>query len=303
MKAGIPDQRERTVRSARAVLFVLLFTWTAWPQGAQQAGGAPQKRQRINTAIQRLEEGGVVDTSVKINIEMEHNIYDLHELERRFAELATKRKPNGQLQQTPIVRIPTRGEQTHWMVEQVLDRGALGITFPLMENKAQVLKAISNMRIPQRKGTKYPNPPGTRGAGMWTTDTFPDFPLWGGKIGPDLYMELADVWPLNPQGELLAVIMVETAEGVKNINDILTVPGIGAIVVGSNDLNIALGYGRATRAETELAPETQEHILTVAKACIAKGVPWGVSVPGTEKALQQYLKMGMNYRWSGGSNY
>jgi 4-hydroxy-2-oxoheptanedioate aldolase len=290
--------RGEIVSRARWVLCAVVLAWTVFPQGAQQTG-APQKRQRINTAIQRLEEGGVVDSTVKVNIEMEHQIYDLHELERQFAAYAAKRKPNGQLQQTPIVRLPTRGEQTTWMIEQVLDRGALGITFPLIENKAQALKAISTMRIAQKRGSKYPNPPGVRGAGMWTTDTFPDFPLWGGKIGPDEYMRLADVWPLNPEGELLAVIMVETAEGIKNINDILTVPGIGAIVVGSNDLQISLGIGRATRAGEDLAPETTELVLQVAKACTAKGVPWGVSVPGTEKKLQEFFKLGMRYRWSG----
>jgi len=285
----------RIVRSARLVLFVVLVGWTVWPQAAQQGSGSAQKRQRINTIIQRLEEGGIADESVKTFIDREHQPFDIFELKKIFEEAATHRKPNGQLEKTPMVRLPTRGEQTTWMVEQVLDAGGLGITFPLMETKEQVLKAISTMRITQRRGSKYPNPPGVRGAGMWTVESFTGFPLWG-KMGPDEYMERADLWPLNPNGELLAVIMVETAEGIKNINDILTVPGIGAIVVGTNDLNIAMGFGRATRPNTPLAPETTEGVLSVARACIAKGVAWGVSVTGTEEFKQQiYGKLGARY--------
>lgn len=284
-------------RSSLLVVLALLAGWTVWPH-AQGAGNAPPKRQRINTIIQRLEEGGVADSSVKIFIDREHQPFDVVELKKQFEEIATHRKPNGQLEKVPVVRLPTRGEETTWMVEQVLDAGGMAITFPLMETKAQVLKALSTMRITQRRGSKYPNPPGVRGAGMWTVETFTGFPLWG-RMGPDEYMERADLWPLNPDGELLAVIMVETPLGIKNINDILSVPGIGAIVVGTNDLSIALGLGRATRPETELPPEAIEGIMQVAKACMAKKVHWGISVPGTEKFRQEvYTKLGATYTLS-----
>ena len=35
----------------------------------------------------------------------------------------------------------------------------------------------------------------------------------------------ADVWPLNPEGELFAMVMIEDAEGVKNANEIAEVQG------------------------------------------------------------------------------
>ena len=38
------------------------------------------------------------------------------------------------------------------------------------------------------------------------------------------------IWPANPQGELLLFLQVETIEGVRNINEILSVPGIGVLV-------------------------------------------------------------------------
>ena len=39
------------------------------------------------------------------------------------------------------------------------------------------------------------------------------------------YHAKADVWPLDPQGELLAMMFIESAEGVANIDEIVTVPG------------------------------------------------------------------------------
>ena len=81
----------------------------------------------------------------------------------------------------------------------------------------------------------------------------------------------------------------------QNASKVLTVPGIGAIVVGTNDLSIALGIGRATRADTELPPETMEGILTVAKAATARGVYWGISVPGTKETAQQMINLGSRY--------
>src|SRR5687768_6210589 len=103
------DPRRGIVRSARWVLIAVLAGWTAWPQAAQQgAGTTPQKRQRLNTIIQALEEGKVADLSVKVSIEMEHQPYDIIGLRKQFAEIAAKRKPNGQVEKTPIVRLPTR---------------------------------------------------------------------------------------------------------------------------------------------------------------------------------------------------
>jgi 4-hydroxy-2-oxoheptanedioate aldolase len=38
------------------------------------------------------------------------------------------------------------------------------------------------------------------------------------------------------------MIQIETPEGVSNIEEILSVPGIGAIFIGPNDLSMSLGH-------------------------------------------------------------
>ena len=37
------------------------------------------------------------------------------------------------------------------------------------------------------------------------------------------------LWPLNPQGRLMVVAMIETDEGVKNAEDIIRTPGVAAV--------------------------------------------------------------------------
>ena len=227
---------------------------------------------RISPLIERLEQGGAAGPDVWQMIDMEHGPYRIDELQARFEEFARVRRPNGQLQVTPGVRIPMYGDENpSWLVKQVLDIGALAIVFPQINTKEEALRAVRSMRIPPQRGAKYPDPPGIRGAGLWSTDGFTGFPLWG-EMGADEYMRRADVWPLNPEGELFAYIMIESPEGVRNIREILDVPGIGGILIGVNDLSINLGVGRATRTGQPLEPVAQAAVRHVLDACLEKKV-------------------------------
>ena len=42
------------------------------------------------------------------------------------------------------------------------------------------------------------------------------------------YTGKADVWPLNADAELLAIVIIESREAIENIDEILSVPGLGA---------------------------------------------------------------------------
>ncbi|MYI76122.1 MAG: hypothetical protein F4057_12755, partial [Acidobacteria bacterium] len=175
-------------------------------------------------------------------------------------------------------------ENPSWRVKQVLDIGALAIVFPQIDTKEEALRAVRSMRIPPQRDARYPDPPGIRGAGLWSTDGFTGFPLWG-EMDADEYMRRADLWPLNPEGELFAYIMIESPEGVRNIRDILDVPGIGGILIGVNDLSISLGVGRATRAGQPLAPEAQAAVRHVLDACLEKKVLCSIIGGGDRDAM------------------
>ena len=259
-----------------------LFAWLP-ATARQQSGGASQKP-RINTFIERLEQGGIAPTGssgVWTFVDMEHSPYDITQLRARFEEFAAKRKANGQLETTPFVRIPPYGQDVpNWVVKQVLDSGALGIVFPQIDTKAQALRAIRAMRYPPQKGAKYRDPPGIRGWG------FRERKMWG-PLSQDEYLRRADVWPLNPEGELAALIQIEAPEGVKNIDDILDVPGITAILIGPADLGLNLGVGLPkSGANPPYAPDEQAAIETVAKACAAKKVICGIATGQTPMLLK-----------------
>src|SRR5882672_1686932 len=50
-------------------------------------------------------------------------------------------------------------------------------------------------------------------------------PVWG--ISPGEYLACCDPWPLNPEGELLLGVKLESPEGIANSEEIIAVPGLG----------------------------------------------------------------------------
>ena len=254
---------------------------------------------RLNAAIDKLSRGKslagaiVYDFSLYaaaqfsqsdldfVILDMEHRTLDFERLEAFLlgstnkAEIA--RQGHLQVRVPPIVRIPTYGRTLNEaIVKQVLDIGAFGIMFPAIENKDQALQAVRASRYPPRKDSKYPEPRGMRGNGNMPAAWF-----WG-LTRPE-YSLRADVWPANPQGELLLFLQVETIEGVRNINEILSVPGIGVLFIGPNDLSWSLGVQTG-------APEHEEAIQVVLSACLARNVPCAITVDAND--VVRRLKQG-----------
>ena len=282
----------RVVASVAAAL--LLTVWVG--SGLLSAQGSPV---RINGAIDKLSRGKSLAGAIMydfslyaaaqfassdldfIIIDMEHRGLDFERLETFLLGTTNKaeiaKQGNLQVRQPPIVRIPTYGRApSEAIVKQVLDMGAFGIMFPAIENKQQALDAVSASRYPQLKGSKYPEPVGRRGNGNMPAAWF-----WG-LSRPD-YSLRADVWPVNPQGELLLFLQIETAEGVKNVDEILSVPGIGVVFIGPNDLSWSLGVPQGT-------PEHEQAVATVLKAAMARNIPAAITV--TEKDVVSRLKQG-----------
>jgi 4-hydroxy-2-oxoheptanedioate aldolase len=100
---------------------------------------------------------------------------------------------------------------------------------------------------------------GLRGKGSESTAT----PAWG--INGDEYVQRCDPWPLNPQGELLLGVKLESPEGVANCEEILAVPGLGFAEMGPGDLSLSLGYLRMPR--DPFPPEMVEARERIFAAC------------------------------------
>jgi 4-hydroxy-2-oxoheptanedioate aldolase len=217
-------------------------------------------------------------------LDMEHQAMDFERVQVFLLGMTDKaaiaRQGNLAVRVPALVRIPTYGRDINEsIVKQVLDLGAFGIMFPAIETKQQALQAVRSARFPPRRGALHPEPRGLRGNG-----NMPAAWLWG--LSRAEYSRRADLWPAEPEGELLLMLQVETVEGVRNVDDILSVPGIGVLFVGPNDLSYSLGVPSG-------APEHEAAIQTVLRACQTHGVPCAITVNSGDvvERLQQGFRV------------
>ena len=221
---------------------------------------AAQPRVRVNQIIEQFEQGRPAFANEHWQfLSLTLSPFLLDDLETTLASL----RPSGSSRplQTPIVRIPYWGDQQYQhMVKQLLSVGAMGIIVPEVETKEQAAKLVETMRYPPQRGAKYPQPVGKRGCCPGDAPRY-----WG--LSRLEYMQRSDVWPLNPDGELLALVMIESRTAIENIDEILEVPGLGGVLIGPADLSLSLGVG--TPEPNLLAPEVEAATATVAKACVA----------------------------------
>ena len=85
-------------------------------------------------------------------------------------------------------------------------------------------------------------------------------------------MQLCDPWPLNPEGELLLGVKLESPEGIANCEAICAVPGLGFAEMGPGDLGLSLGY--TTLQRDPYPPEMAEARARVFAACRRNGIPF-----------------------------
>jgi 4-hydroxy-2-oxoheptanedioate aldolase len=221
-------------------------------------------------------------------VDMEHGPLNLDGLAYCIAAMVDKaavlKKGNAQPNVALFARFPPYGrdlQANDWIVKQALDMGLMGIIFNGVDNKEQMTRLIQYMRYPQQKISKYQEPPGLRGYA-------PGNAIFAWGVSAAEYEKRADVWPLNPEGDLLAIPMIETAEGLKNVNEIASVPGVGAIFLGAGgDLHQYLGVPQD-------APEVEQARQTILAACKAHNVPCGItalSKADVDRRLKEGWKM------------
>lgn len=203
-----------------------------------------------------------------VYVDMEHtplNFDALHMFHLGMTDRgAIVRKGNLQPDVALFARFPPEADQAGWVVKQALDIGLMGVIFNGVESRAHAVAAVQSMRYPQMRDSKYREPAGRRGAAPALASW-----IWGLTI--EDYEARADLWPLNPAGDLLAIVMVESVEGIEHLDEILSVPGIGAVFIGNaNDLRHSLGVP-ATSPEVEAARQT------ILRACLAHHVACGIT--------------------------
>lgn len=144
----------------------------------------------------------------------------------------------------PLVRAPSRDQEA---IMHLLDAGAYGVVCPMISTADEAAEFVAACRYP---------PVGARSFG----------PARGKLYGGADYFEAAN-------GEIMAIPMIETAEALQNIDDILAVPGVDMIYVGPNDLALDLGEKPGAELQNSATSKAIAHILDRAKT--AK-VPTGI---------------------------
>lgn len=215
---------------------------------------------RLNGVVGALERGGVAFTSFApmdiqsaatlagsrydgVVFEGEHAPWDIAALRdslqfmldrRAIAEAGTVAPAV-----TPMCRVPVNGvERGQWHAKQALDTGVYGVVWPHISTVEEAYNAVAACRYPRLADRPLYEPRGIRGDGPARAARY-----WG--VTQQEYYSRADVWPLDPAGEILVVIQIEDTAGIENLPDMLAnVPGIGAVLIGEGDLGQELGHPR-----------------------------------------------------------
>src|SRR5689334_5154327 len=175
--------------------------------------------------------------------EMEHNPYDIRALRDCMQYMLDRAQilKSGSLAPAvaPFVRIPPNGgEMNQFIAKQVLDIGVYGIVWPHVSTVEEARNAVTACRYPRPRSAAHYDPPGQRGDAPAAAARY-----WG--LTQQEYYARADLWPLNPQGEILVAIMCEEVRAIKNLPKMLDeVPGIGVVIIGEGDLSQDLGFPR-----------------------------------------------------------
>src|SRR5690349_2588157 len=228
-----------------------------------------------------------------MNVGMEHGAFDmagLAEYMRGLVDGGPTR--SGHRTPTIVVEAPVNGTDAAnvrfnaWQFRQILGRGVHGVLLCQAESADAVRAFVESCRYPHHLDGVDPAIPspmarmhgatraatgkglglGTRGRGSEATAA----PIWG--ISPEEYLERCDPWPLNPKGELLLGVKLESPEGIAHCEEILAVPGLGFAELGPGDLGLALGYVAVPR--DPYPPEMKQARERVFAACRKHRVPF-----------------------------
>ncbi len=260
---------------------------------------------RLNSVIRQLEQGKhafttftqpVPETAAAlatsnfdgIVFELEHNPWDINALKDSLQYMLNRQQiaSSGSVapQVTPFVRIPPNGaEMNQWFAKQALDIGVYGIIWPHIDTVEQARNAVGACRYPRLPSAPMYDPPGLRGDAPVIAARY-----WG--ISQPEYYKKADVWPLNPEGEVLVILMIESVQAMNNLPDMLEqVPGIGVILIGEGDLSQELGFPRQYTH-----PVVVEHLNKIVEICKAHNVPVGHAHVGDDN-VEHVIDWG--FRW------
>jgi len=202
---------------------------------------------------------------------MEHAPYDIKGLAEYMQGLAaggpTK---SGHRIPAVIVNVPVNGTDeatvraNAWMFAQVLATGVHGVLLTHADTPGAVRAFVEAIRLPiHKQGVGSGISEGRRG--VHGADTAAK--IWG--ISRDEYLQKADAWPLNPDGELLLGLKLEDKYALENAEQNLKIPGIAFAEWGPGDMSLSLGI---LGPNPERNPQMQAARARIFAACKANKI-------------------------------
>jgi 4-hydroxy-2-oxoheptanedioate aldolase len=162
---------------------------------------------------------------------------------------------------TPLVRVSWNAPGE---IMKALDAGAFGVICPMVSSRAEAEAFVGACRYP---------PAGFRSNG----------PTRAALVAGADYVQHANA-------EVLALAMIETADGLANVAEIVATPGLDGVYIGPSDLSLALG-GKPDQDSQD--PVRLAAFETILGACKAAGRRAGVHTTSVAYS-QQMLAMGFD---------
>lgn len=182
-----------------------------------------------------------------VTIDLQHGLVD-------YPAAVTMLQAISQTETVPLARAPWNEPV---MIQKLLDAGAYGIICPMINSREEAERFIGACRY---------HPDGYRSVG---------------PIRAAMYAG-ADYIP-NANKTVLALAMIETAQAVERLDEILTTPGLDGIFVGPSDLSVSLGEAAGFDPEF---PVVMEAIERIAERCKHHGIPAGIHTGSVAYALK-----------------
>jgi 4-hydroxy-2-oxoheptanedioate aldolase len=240
---------------------------------------------RINKCIELLESGqpiyyavgkGGYEEGKKLSqtwadyliYNMEHSPLDFTKLREFMKGLVDGGPtPSGHRTPTVIVSLPVLGLDEPsflagaWMVQQALAQGVHGIHLARARDPEAVKRFVQCVRYPVHEQEREVIGKGYRG---WGSHLFAA-EIWG--IDKKEYLKMADVWPLNPEGEIMLGVKLEDTFALENAEEILKIPGLCFAEHGPRDFGLFLGSleGRADPPVPEGVQKAGDKVLKLCK--------------------------------------
>ncbi|MCP2167626.1 HpcH/HpaI aldolase family protein [Goodfellowiella coeruleoviolacea] len=151
-------------------------------------------------------------------------------------------------------------------IGRALDAGAAGVIVPLVDTAEDAARAVA--------ATRYP-PLGRRSYGPMRS---------GLRIGPA---------PAEAHAATVVLAMIETPDGLANVERICATPGLDGVYVGPSDLRLAVGGAHV--ADRSVDAVFEDAVRRVRQAAAAAGIAAGIHTPDGDTAA---LRLAQGYTFA-----